>query len=395
MIKLTRQQVYDRWDSLSVEMRGVLFSERNSDILWRTCEAEHIPEEKAATIVHVAGFVFLGFIHPEEVAGEIQSRTGLDQRIAKTIADALNLQIFTPLKPTLDNLYAPAVSTPLKIPAAMPIGSTLPAPIPVSMPPTQPTTGFHIPAPVAMPKPSAPPTPTGPSFAGAATEGKRPTPYTLHPTPSPAPAPAPFVLHKETGFAPIQPKTTTFRIEIPASMGGQGGQMAPARTTGAVPRQNDLVGLESGGNGKWPASPNLQRGEQMADKQSLGGVAPASLASSSLQRSGPFASQGGPASQDAARNKMMGAPARIELGKSFTENQPPKPVVSRIETPLPRVIQYSQFRVPKAIPDGGPVPLSAIGTKNLDRPIPPRPSLDIPLEKPTVVLKPPPLPPGK
>ena len=93
----TEEQLFARWDTLPESLREALFSETNSDFLWKTCEDEHLPEEKINVVAKVMGYVLLGFIHPEDVARELKERLNLDPKSAKTIEDALKGRIFTPL----------------------------------------------------------------------------------------------------------------------------------------------------------------------------------------------------------------------------------------------------------------------------------------------------------
>lgn len=107
MTKITQDQSGDRWDTLPMVLRDALFSEPNSDFLWKTCEAEHIPDPKIHDVARIAGYVLMGFIHPEDVAEEVQAAIGVDQKTAATIQSALNQRIFSPIRQDIDKIYAP------------------------------------------------------------------------------------------------------------------------------------------------------------------------------------------------------------------------------------------------------------------------------------------------
>ena len=49
-------------------------SEANSDTVWKTAEGEHLPEEKIMTASKLVGYVLMGFIHPEDLARELNRR---------------------------------------------------------------------------------------------------------------------------------------------------------------------------------------------------------------------------------------------------------------------------------------------------------------------------------
>ncbi len=107
MITVTTNQTLDRWDLLPMSLREALYSETNSDFLWRTCEGEHVPSEKIYAIAKIAGYVMMGFLHPEDVALEIVEGLTLDRKTASDIQDALKKRIFTPLQADLDKIYSP------------------------------------------------------------------------------------------------------------------------------------------------------------------------------------------------------------------------------------------------------------------------------------------------
>ncbi len=107
MINIARQQALWRWDRVPLNLREQLGSDINSDFVWRTCQDQHVPEEKVYTIAKLTGHVFLGFIHPEDLGREIQEATGLSAPIASAIGDAINRRIFVPVRGELDTIYNP------------------------------------------------------------------------------------------------------------------------------------------------------------------------------------------------------------------------------------------------------------------------------------------------
>lgn len=107
MITPTQDKALERWDLLPLSLREALFAESTADFLEKTCQDEHVPQEKIKIVSQIAGYVLLGFIHPEDVAGEIKERLNLDQRTAIDIQNALNQRIFTPLRADIDKAYQP------------------------------------------------------------------------------------------------------------------------------------------------------------------------------------------------------------------------------------------------------------------------------------------------
>lgn len=204
-------------------LREAMSSEINSDIVWKTGENEHLPEDKITTVSRIVGYALMGFIHPEDLAREINENLGIDIRIAASIADPLNKKIFQPLREELEKIYSPALSG-AEAPAeeeSEQTGSTQPVlmdsinsprvdsisppqvekaikPVSVSPVPKFFQTG-QIPKPAApppapVPKPVAQSVPTAPTAA--------------------MPSAAPFMLHMESKSQPLSPSKSDFKIGL-------------------------------------------------------------------------------------------------------------------------------------------------------------------------------------
>jgi len=107
MLKVSQQQVINRWDSLPDNIREALSSEQNANILWRICEIQHIPKEKIYTIATLVGDIILGFIHSEDLAQEIQKDLNLNSEIANSIAAEIDRKIFALIRADLEKVYQP------------------------------------------------------------------------------------------------------------------------------------------------------------------------------------------------------------------------------------------------------------------------------------------------
>src|SRR5258708_1004221 len=107
MLTITQEQIMARWDTLPESLREALTSEVNSDFLWKTCEGEHMPDEKIYYVAREASLVLFGFLHPEDLGLELKDALGLDAQTAGTIAHAIDSRIYTPLRPEIDKVYAP------------------------------------------------------------------------------------------------------------------------------------------------------------------------------------------------------------------------------------------------------------------------------------------------
>lgn len=107
MIAIPSEQALQRWDVLPMVLREALYSEPNSDFLWKTCEGEHIPDEKIYGVARIAGYVLMGFLHPEDMAEELKEQLGFNLKVGASIAGAINQRIFAPLRQDIGKAYEP------------------------------------------------------------------------------------------------------------------------------------------------------------------------------------------------------------------------------------------------------------------------------------------------
>ena len=188
MTIISEEKIYERWDTLPLSLREALTSEVSSDFLWKTCESEHLPEEKIRLIGRSVSHVLLGFVHVGDLAQEIKEATDINPQIAASIANALNERIFAPLKADLENVYAPPSSLspkPLDTMQAKPMDTIKP----IYGEPSRtvsPLSLTGLPS-VVKTEPPKPPVPFMPTAPGA------PSPKTA------ATEPAPIIIHEESG----------------------------------------------------------------------------------------------------------------------------------------------------------------------------------------------------
>lgn len=233
MTQITQDQSLRRWDSLPLNLREALYFEPNTEFLWKTCEDEHIPEEKIYTVSQIAGFVLMGFLHPEDVARELRERLTLDQKTSSAIEVALNKRIFAPLRADIDKVYAPiskleAAAAPKIIQDIGPASSVPPqapmatqkftAPLTVSVKPTQgvPPTPPPAPSPSLTDKGWSKISPNDPVIQFAPSKTNPPTPKTV------------------TSFTPPVPPAGAPRPSMAAS--NPGGEFARFNNAPSVPK---------------------------------------------------------------------------------------------------------------------------------------------------------------
>ncbi|MEK7546863.1 MAG: hypothetical protein AAB536_01655 [Patescibacteria group bacterium] len=212
--QIPSKQLFTRWDALPDSLKEAIASETNSNVVWKAAEDEHLPKEKIVMVSRLAGYVLMGFIHPEDLTGEIKDSLGIDARIASSVANSINTKIFQPLRDELEKIYAPALSE-----------------VEASAAEEKERGGYQKPVMVEeiakpMPRPEKPiPAPIAPSKIPAV------------PRPS-----APFMLHRESESQPGMRPQPNFKVIMPGEQFGKMDQKwtAPPKPaqieTGFVPK---------------------------------------------------------------------------------------------------------------------------------------------------------------
>ncbi len=258
MIAIPQKEADARWDLLPEKLRDELVSDTNIGFIWKTCQGEHLPEEKIYSVSRITGAVIMGFLHPEDMANEIRDELGIDLRIAAAIASAINQRIFTPIRADIDKAYQPIAATAAaaepKIvqeirpaPTVSKLGAGTPPPMSIPVAPIAPPalkSAAPMPSPAQKPAPSfvTPPSPmpSMPVRPSPVSVAARPSPATA-PAPTPAPAPKPIMFQTQAAPRPIQ-NAPDFRIPKVAEniMGENASRVLPIRSAiveiGGIPK---------------------------------------------------------------------------------------------------------------------------------------------------------------
>ncbi len=268
MVNVTQAQAQKRFQVLPEAIQDAMFSVKSADIISSVCSQNHLSDEKTAKVSESAGWVLLGFIHPEDLAGEIRDSAGIDIKIATPIADQISTKIFQPLREEIEQIYSPSTEgdeglaeklRPVSLEEIASAAEAAPAPAPVMASPVPPanapepakTASVPAPAPAAISS-VAPAAPTSAAAAEAPAPAQKPAPgpggsrrlpvnmfSSLPGSPSrmvrpaapveaaPAAAPAkeeeataapasaiPFILHEEAEAQPITPVRQSFKVGL-------------------------------------------------------------------------------------------------------------------------------------------------------------------------------------
>jgi hypothetical protein len=197
MLKIPRQRVLERWDTLPDNLKEALFSESNSSIVWQIGTLNHLSEEKISIMATIVGDVIFGFLHPDDLTREIQETLNLNPKIANSISREINRKIFAPLRSDLEKIYSPVTIMPeIKLPTKPEVEAKIekeiePKPLVEIKPEAEIKPKIEI-KPEVEPKPA--PLPTIP-----------PVPAPTIP-PTTIPSEKPFILQQETEPKPVGEK---------------------------------------------------------------------------------------------------------------------------------------------------------------------------------------------
>lgn len=321
MINISPDQALERWDTLPIVLREALYFEPNSDFLWKTCEAENIPDEKIYDVAKVAGYVLMGFLHPEDLAGELKEQLGLDPKLCASIADAINQRVFAPLRQDIDKVYEP----PSRFGVGPKILSEITAPKIISQIVSgAPTIGMSPLAAAGQAKTAPPPIASGSKLQDVGWSKTTPEGPVVKLSQTSAPQPS------RVGPS-VPPPTPAKQIQIPikGSVGEferiaiQGGQKTvPAQPVPAAATPRPAVTAEPG--------PVIIHEDAVSRPQ---------------QTTPNFRIQMTPEKFDASKIVQPVRPAVLELGKATPPPQSPQMSTTQ-------VVHYSEYKAPQSAPQG-------------------------------------------
>ncbi len=111
MLTISKQQLYNRYDSLPQELKDLFFSEEADGFLSTIGEEHHLSDEKISLLATNVGDVILGFIHPDDLAKYITADLGVDARLAQALATEIEKKIFASLLTELRQNYKGMAAT--------------------------------------------------------------------------------------------------------------------------------------------------------------------------------------------------------------------------------------------------------------------------------------------
>ena len=120
MQTVTNEQIYERWEYVPETLRKAFFSPENGEVIVKACEDAGLSEEVSDAVLIVAGNVLFGFTHINDLAKELQSIPGMDQKAIDPIIFQMEKRIFAPIKVDILGLYKSVLGTGPRIIAEAP-----------------------------------------------------------------------------------------------------------------------------------------------------------------------------------------------------------------------------------------------------------------------------------
>ncbi|MEE8131702.1 MAG: hypothetical protein V3T98_01530 [Candidatus Paceibacterota bacterium] len=107
MLKISQQQVSERWDTLPMSLRETLYSPEYGKMIWRIGAEHHLDDRKIGVIAGIAGYTVFGFLQSEDLSKEIRDSIDINPEIAASISREIDRKIFAPIRADLEKIYAP------------------------------------------------------------------------------------------------------------------------------------------------------------------------------------------------------------------------------------------------------------------------------------------------
>lgn len=118
MEKYSKEELWDLYEQLPKDLQGAIFSEEIGKKVEEILKENNVKsQEKVLNIIKGIGYVFLGLISPNELKENILKKEfKIKESDAEKIFSAINNEIFSELKNSLEALYEIKIEVPEKTP---------------------------------------------------------------------------------------------------------------------------------------------------------------------------------------------------------------------------------------------------------------------------------------
>lgn len=202
------QEIEERFERLPEPLKEAMLGVENSECIFEVGKKFGLTIEQIGFLAEEAGYVVLGLTHPKDFVGRLAQHLRVDDTKAKALAQAINHQVFFPLREILKNTHQFELTQEQIHEPSLPIP---PIPRPQASPAQpipKPTAPAAVPAPpIPLPKPTPPPSSPPPSTIIQPPAQLAQTPVQQQ-APSPLnPLPSSTIQEKKTEALTIPPPT--------------------------------------------------------------------------------------------------------------------------------------------------------------------------------------------
>lgn len=101
----TKEQLWELYEKLPVELQEAVFSEENAEHIGTICERYGVKEDQISEVAKFVGRVLMGLLPPEDFQAILKKEVGLKNGDARQVTHEINRFVFSPVKDYLNQLY--------------------------------------------------------------------------------------------------------------------------------------------------------------------------------------------------------------------------------------------------------------------------------------------------
>jgi len=110
MLKLSQQQLNERWDKMPARLKEILCDYETSQKVRNICNFYHLNDERIRIVADLIGEVLMGFLAIDDFKNCLsQDLSILGQTIINSLDERIQKEIFAPIRREIEQNYAPVV----------------------------------------------------------------------------------------------------------------------------------------------------------------------------------------------------------------------------------------------------------------------------------------------
>ncbi|MFA6494778.1 MAG: hypothetical protein WC246_00195 [Candidatus Paceibacterota bacterium] len=105
MIRISREQINERWENISQVLRDAIFSIVNDHHLDRIAEKNQITPDNRYDLEKIVDLVFLGFLPYRDAMRELQEVLAVNEKTALAVYQEIDANLFEPIRKDIEDNY--------------------------------------------------------------------------------------------------------------------------------------------------------------------------------------------------------------------------------------------------------------------------------------------------